>query len=101
MKGLFFCVARSDFIVLQCGIVLFGLLQNEKEFMRACFVRDCVILIIFDCKTTVHSEVYCLHSTMKYTYSENGPFCISEAYRKKIFFNYEKRIRMRSPPEKV
>ncbi|KAL6502103.1 hypothetical protein OROGR_027236 [Orobanche gracilis] len=27
--------------------------------------------------------------------------CYAEAYRRKIFFNYEKRIRMRSPPEKV
>ncbi|KAL8109905.1 calcium uptake protein, mitochondrial-like [Apium graveolens] len=28
-------------------------------------------------------------------------FIFGDAYRKKIFFNYEKRIRMRSPPEKV
>ncbi|KAL8063031.1 hypothetical protein ABFX02_01G001600 [Erythranthe guttata] len=28
-------------------------------------------------------------------------FLFGEAYRRKIFFNYEKRIRMRSPPEKV
>ncbi|KAL1552234.1 calcium uptake protein, mitochondrial-like isoform X1 [Salvia divinorum] len=28
-------------------------------------------------------------------------FIFGEAYRRKIFFNYEKRIRMRSPPEKV
>ncbi|KAF8407184.1 hypothetical protein HHK36_006310 [Tetracentron sinense] len=28
-------------------------------------------------------------------------FLIGDAYRRKIFFNYEKRIRLRSPPEKV
>ncbi|KAL0311742.1 UNVERIFIED_CONTAM: Calcium uptake protein, mitochondrial [Sesamum radiatum] len=28
-------------------------------------------------------------------------FLFGEAYRRKVFFNYEKRIRMRSPPEKV
>ncbi|GAB4854622.1 hypothetical protein Ancab_023205 [Ancistrocladus abbreviatus] len=28
-------------------------------------------------------------------------FLFGDAYRKKIFFNYEKRIRMQSPPEKV
>lgn len=28
-------------------------------------------------------------------------WCFAEAYRRKIFFNYERRIRMRSPPEKV
>ncbi|CAI9092658.1 OLC1v1027968C1 [Oldenlandia corymbosa var. corymbosa] len=28
-------------------------------------------------------------------------FIFGEAYRRKVFFNYEKRIRMRSPPEKV
>lgn len=28
-------------------------------------------------------------------------WCYAEAYRRRIFFNYEKRIRMRSPPEKV
>lgn len=32
-------------------------------------------------------------------YSSN--FLFGEAYRRKIFFNYEKRIRLRSPPEKV
>ncbi|KAL9442937.1 hypothetical protein AB3S75_016322 [Citrus x aurantiifolia] len=32
-------------------------------------------------------------------YSSN--FLLGEAYRRKIFFNYEKRIRLRSPPEKV
>jgi hypothetical protein len=26
---------------------------------------------------------------------------VADAYRRKIFFNYEKRIRLRSPPEKV
>lgn len=25
----------------------------------------------------------------------------ADAFRRKVFFNYEKRIRMRSPPEKV
>ncbi|XP_026448661.1 calcium uptake protein, mitochondrial-like isoform X2 [Papaver somniferum] len=28
-------------------------------------------------------------------------FLFGDAYRRKVFFNYEKRIRMRSPPEKV
>ncbi|KAG0570641.1 hypothetical protein KC19_6G176800 [Ceratodon purpureus] len=28
-------------------------------------------------------------------------FFLSEAYRRRIFFNYERRLRMRSPPEKV
>lgn len=28
-------------------------------------------------------------------------YLIGDAYRRKVFFNYEKRIRMRSPPEKV
>ncbi|KAK4367292.1 hypothetical protein RND71_015172 [Anisodus tanguticus] len=28
-------------------------------------------------------------------------YLFRDAYRRKIFFNYEKRIRMRSPPEKV
>ncbi|XP_019236576.1 PREDICTED: calcium uptake protein 1, mitochondrial-like isoform X2 [Nicotiana attenuata] len=28
-------------------------------------------------------------------------YLIRDAYRRKVFFNYEKRIRMRSPPEKV
>lgn len=31
----------------------------------------------------------------------NPKFLFADAYRRKIFFNYEKRIRMRSPPEKV
>ncbi|KAK4415403.1 Calcium uptake protein, mitochondrial [Sesamum alatum] len=33
--------------------------------------------------------------------SDESNFLFGEAYRRKIFFNYEKRIRMRSPPEKV
>ncbi|XP_073042520.1 calcium uptake protein, mitochondrial isoform X2 [Primulina eburnea] len=33
--------------------------------------------------------------------SEEYKFLFADAYRKKVFFNYEKRIRMRSPPEKV
>ncbi|XP_075508214.1 calcium uptake protein, mitochondrial isoform X1 [Primulina tabacum] len=33
--------------------------------------------------------------------SEESKFLFADAYRKKVFFNYEKRIRMRSPPEKV
>lgn len=32
---------------------------------------------------------------------ESRKFLFGEAYRRKIFFNYEKRIRLRSPPEKV
>lgn len=32
---------------------------------------------------------------------ESPKFLFGEAYRRKIFFNYEKRIRLRSPPEKV
>ncbi|KAK3211704.1 hypothetical protein Dsin_016410 [Dipteronia sinensis] len=31
----------------------------------------------------------------------SSKFLIGDAYRRKIFFNYEKRIRLRSPPEKV
>ncbi|XP_059641119.1 calcium uptake protein, mitochondrial [Cornus florida] len=31
----------------------------------------------------------------------NPKFLFGDEYRRKIFFNYEKRIRMRSPPEKV
>ncbi|XP_058223317.1 calcium uptake protein, mitochondrial-like isoform X2 [Rhododendron vialii] len=31
----------------------------------------------------------------------NPKFLFGDAYRRKVFFNYEKRIRMRSPPEKV
>ena len=26
---------------------------------------------------------------------------LADAYRRRVFFNYEKRIRLRSPPEKV
>ncbi|KAI3467990.1 hypothetical protein Pfo_024653 [Paulownia fortunei] len=33
--------------------------------------------------------------------NNESKFLLGEAYRRKIFFNYEKRIRMRSPPEKV
>ncbi|CAK9161546.1 unnamed protein product [Ilex paraguariensis] len=33
--------------------------------------------------------------------STNPKFLFGDAYRRKIFFNYEKRLRMRSPPEKV
>ncbi|KAJ0030385.1 hypothetical protein Pint_14734 [Pistacia integerrima] len=32
---------------------------------------------------------------------KNGKFLFGDAYRRRIFFNYEKRIRMQSPPEKV
>ncbi|KAL3844011.1 hypothetical protein ACJIZ3_001414 [Penstemon smallii] len=39
---------------------------------------------------------YTLHNPIK-----ESKFLFGEAYRRKIFFNYEKRIRMRSPPEKV
>ncbi|CAK8569992.1 unnamed protein product [Lathyrus sativus] len=31
----------------------------------------------------------------------SGTFIFGEAYRRKVFFNYEKRMRLRSPPEKV
>ncbi|XP_045822531.1 calcium uptake protein, mitochondrial [Trifolium pratense] len=31
----------------------------------------------------------------------SSTFLFGEAYRRKVFFNYEKRIRLRSPPEKV
>ncbi|GFZ16718.1 calcium-binding EF hand family protein [Actinidia rufa] len=31
----------------------------------------------------------------------NRKFLFGDAFRRKVFFNYEKRIRMRSPPEKV
>ncbi|XP_011081511.1 calcium uptake protein, mitochondrial isoform X1 [Sesamum indicum] len=33
--------------------------------------------------------------------NDQSNFLFGEAYRRKVFFNYEKRIRMRSPPEKV
>ncbi|XP_042039451.1 calcium uptake protein, mitochondrial-like [Salvia splendens] len=33
--------------------------------------------------------------------NSQSKFIFGEAYRRKIFFNYERRIRMRSPPEKV
>ncbi|KAL3497323.1 hypothetical protein ACH5RR_040055 [Cinchona calisaya] len=33
--------------------------------------------------------------------SGQSKFLFGDAYRRKVFFNYEKRIRMRSPPEKV
>ncbi|KAL6523887.1 hypothetical protein OROMI_030982 [Orobanche minor] len=33
--------------------------------------------------------------------NNESKFLFGESYRRKIFFNYEKRIRMRSPPEKV
>ncbi|KAL3656095.1 hypothetical protein CASFOL_000491 [Castilleja foliolosa] len=33
--------------------------------------------------------------------NSRSQFLFGEAFRRKIFFNYEKRIRMRSPPEKV
>ncbi|XP_073147493.1 calcium uptake protein, mitochondrial isoform X2 [Henckelia pumila] len=32
---------------------------------------------------------------------EESKFLFGDEYRKKVFFNYERRIRMRSPPEKV
>lgn len=31
----------------------------------------------------------------------NAVFMVSDSYRRKVFFKYEKRIRMQSPPEKV
>ncbi|XP_058724878.1 calcium uptake protein, mitochondrial [Vicia villosa] len=31
----------------------------------------------------------------------SGTFIFGEAFRRKVFFNYEKRMRLRSPPEKV
>ncbi|XVF35636.1 hypothetical protein REPUB_Repub18cG0163100 [Reevesia pubescens] len=31
----------------------------------------------------------------------NSKFIFGEVYRRKVFFNYEKRLRLRSPPEKV
>ncbi|XAR69407.1 hypothetical protein NMG60_11000972 [Bertholletia excelsa] len=34
-------------------------------------------------------------------HTSNPKYLFGDAYRRKIFFNYEKRIRMRSPPEKV
>ncbi|KAB2629242.1 calcium uptake protein 1 [Pyrus ussuriensis x Pyrus communis] len=38
----------------------------------------------------------------KLSLPEGAPgFIFGDAYRRKIFFNYEKRIRLRSPPEKV
>ncbi|KAB2629432.1 calcium uptake protein 1 [Pyrus ussuriensis x Pyrus communis] len=38
----------------------------------------------------------------KLSLPEEAPgFIFGDAYRRKIFFNYEKRIRLRSPPEKV
>ncbi|CAN6540361.1 unnamed protein product [Malus baccata var. baccata] len=38
----------------------------------------------------------------KLSLPEIGPgFLFGDAYRRKIFFNYEKRLRLRSPPEKV
>lgn len=44
--------------------------------------------------------VFCSHQVW---YSHLLPlyFLVTDDYRRKIFFNYEKRIRMRSPPEKV
>ncbi|KAG8375818.1 hypothetical protein BUALT_Bualt10G0139900 [Buddleja alternifolia] len=40
---------------------------------------------------------FTLHNQNNY----ESKFLFGEAYRRKIFFNYERRIRMRSPPEKV
>ncbi|MBA0608521.1 hypothetical protein Godav_020733 [Gossypium davidsonii] len=31
----------------------------------------------------------------------NSKFILGEVYRRKVFFNYEKRLRLRSPPEKL
>ncbi|XP_051151692.1 calcium uptake protein, mitochondrial-like [Andrographis paniculata] len=33
--------------------------------------------------------------------NNGSKFLLGDAYRRRVFFNYEKRIRMRSPPEKV
>ncbi|KAG9149085.1 hypothetical protein Leryth_010681, partial [Lithospermum erythrorhizon] len=42
-----------------------------------------------------------LSSTTDHAPPNKSKFLFAEAYRRKVFFNYEKRIRMRSPPEKV
>ncbi|XP_010244879.1 PREDICTED: calcium uptake protein 1, mitochondrial-like [Nelumbo nucifera] len=42
------------------------------------------------------------HSSFRHVAQEKtSKFLFGEAYRRKVFFNYEKRIRMRSPPEKI
>ncbi|KAF8393110.1 hypothetical protein HHK36_021351 [Tetracentron sinense] len=55
-----------------------------------------------DCQTATTSEDQLPNSTFNDAPIEKKHrFLFGDAYRRKVFFNYEKRIRLRSPPEKV
>ncbi|XP_042507584.1 calcium uptake protein, mitochondrial-like [Macadamia integrifolia] len=58
--------------------------------------------IYADWSTATAKEDSQLHSTIQDAVERNkSPYLFGDAFRRKVFFNYEKRIRMRSPPEKV
>ncbi|CAA0829355.1 calcium-binding EF hand family protein [Striga hermonthica] len=51
--------------------------------------------------TTVAAAAVAVSDSGLHNQNSESKFLFGEAFRRKIFFNYEKRIRMRSPPEKV
>ncbi|KAK6119451.1 hypothetical protein DH2020_046804 [Rehmannia glutinosa] len=51
--------------------------------------------------TTGVAAADALSQSSLHNQNDESKFLFGEAYRRKIFFNYEKRIRMRSPPEKL
>ncbi|KAL0291036.1 UNVERIFIED_CONTAM: Calcium uptake protein, mitochondrial [Sesamum angustifolium] len=54
-----------------------------------------------DWSTSTPTTAAALSPSSLHNQNDQSNFLFGEAYRRKVFFNYEKRIRMRSPPEKV
>nr|XP_027066931.1 calcium uptake protein, mitochondrial-like isoform X2 [Coffea arabica] len=93
--------------------------SNNQKGSSSASVLESVLRSLFSGAVVVASSLglcYCYafsgrHSQLSYadcgrgpadTESESQPnFLFKDTYRRKVFFNYEKRLRLQSPPEKV
>ncbi|KDP33558.1 hypothetical protein JCGZ_07129 [Jatropha curcas] len=93
-------------IALGSSLGLFCWYTNSSSDAESAFLnRSLLSFADWPMATAVKSAVKDLNSTSTFgklslpDYSSK--YLFGDAYRRKVFFNYEKRIRLRSPPEKV
>ncbi|KAJ0090861.1 hypothetical protein Patl1_12512 [Pistacia atlantica] len=85
------------------GLLYWSYTCNSDFTKQLLTFSDCSTSTVTD-ESTVHNDLSSFGSSLFRKLSlpdYSSTFLFGEAFRRKIFFNYEKRIRLRSSPEKV
>lgn len=87
------------------GLLYWSYTSNSEFTKQLLTFADCSTSTVAD-ESTVDHDLSSFSSSLfrKLSlpdYKHSSTFLFGEAYRRKVFFNYEKRMRLRSPPEKV